>query len=183
MKRTLVTVAIFGLLAATAPLASARKWTSNDGKYSVEAELVELADGRVRLKKAEGATVTVSLERLSEADRQFLATLRKKDASYVGDVEPFLTKYCLECHNQGKAKAGYNVETFADVMRGGKKGPMVVPGKPAESRLILTLQGKGKPMPPKKSRQPTAEETAKVFEWIKAGARDDSASEDLENTR
>ena len=174
---------MFGLLAATAPLASARKWTSNDGRYSVEAELVELADGRVRLKKAEGATVTVPLERLSEADRQFLTTLRKKDASYAADVEPFLTKYCLECHNQGKAKAGYNVETLADLLRGGKRGPMVVPKKPAESRLILTLQGKGKPMPPKKSRQPTAEETATVSEWIKAGAQDDSDAEEHQKTR
>jgi mono/diheme cytochrome c family protein len=107
----------------------------------------------------------------------------KKEASYVGDVKPFLTKYCLECHNQGKAKAGYNVETFADLMRGGKKGPMVVPEKPSESRLILTLQGKGKPMPPKKSPQPTAEEIAGVSEWIKAGARNDSASDDHEKTR
>ena len=182
MKRTLATVAIFGMLAATTPLASARKWTTDDGKHSVEAEFVELADGRVRLKKADDATITVPLERFSEADRQFLATLTKNDASYVRDVEPFLTKYCLECHNQGKAKAGYNVETFADVMRGGKKGPMVVPEKPAESRLILVLQGKGKPMPPKKSRQPTAQEAAKVSEWIKAGARDDSAGEEHEDS-
>jgi hypothetical protein len=63
MKRTLVTVAMFGVLAATTPLASARKWTSNDGQYCVEAELVELTDGTVRLRKAEGATVAVPLGR------------------------------------------------------------------------------------------------------------------------
>ncbi len=178
MKRTFATLAALGLLAIMTPAASARKWTSNDGQHTVEAELVDLTDGKVRLKKPEGAIVTVPLERLSESDRKFLATLKKNGTSYVGDVEPFLTKYCLECHNQGKAKAGYNVETFADLMRGGKKGPMVVPGKPSESRLMLTLQSKGKPMPPKKSRQPTAAETAKVSEWIKAGACDNSADED-----
>ena len=129
-------------------------------------------------KNPKSATVTVPLERLSEADREFLATLKQTGPSYVADVQPFLTKYCLECHNQKKTKAGYNVETFADVMRGGKKGPMVVPGKPSESRLTLTLEGKGKPMPPKKVRQPTAAETAKVSEWIIAGASDDSGDKD-----
>ena len=54
MKRALLTAAMLGILATTAPLASARKWTSSDGQYAVEAELVEIADGKVHLKKPEG---------------------------------------------------------------------------------------------------------------------------------
>jgi mono/diheme cytochrome c family protein len=119
---------------------------------------------------------------LAAAGKQDAAS-GKPDVSYVRDVQPFMTKYCLECHNHSKAKSGYNVETFAALMKGGKKGPMVVPEKPAESRLIVTLHGKGKPMPPKKSPQPTAEETAKMAQWIEAGARDDSNGEDGRKVR
>ena len=64
--------AIFSLLIATALPAETRKWTSKDGLYSTEAELVERDNAKVTLKKRSGETVTVPLERLSEADRRYL---------------------------------------------------------------------------------------------------------------
>ena len=95
--------------------------------------------------------------------------------SYAKDVRPFLSNYCQGCHNGRRAKSGYSVENYAALVKNGRKGPLVVPGKPDESRLTLCLDGKGKPMPPKKSDQPTAEEIAMVRTWIKAGAHDDKA--------
>jgi len=60
----------------------------------------------------------------------------------------------------------------------GRKGTLVVPEKPDESRLLLTMGGKGKQMPPRNKPQPTADEIAKVREWVKAGARDDTPEAD-----
>ena len=192
MKRVLVAT-VCGLLLTMALPAAARKWTSKDGRFSIEAELVEFADGKAKLKKPSGETVTVPIERLSQADRRFLLSWAKKraaskknavsDVSYVNDVQPFLTTYCAECHNQNKAKDGYDVTSFAALMRSGRKGAMVVHGKPAESRLILTRQGKGEFMPPAGSPQPTPEETAKVAAWIEAGAPDDSGGQAEEKPR
>ena len=55
----------------------------------------------------------------------------------------------------------------------------VVAGKPDDSWLVLTCEGKGWPMPPKKwKKQPKAEEVARVRAWIAAGAKDDSAAKD-----
>src|SRR4051794_5061103 len=68
--------------------------------------------------------------------------------SFAKDVKPFLTTYCQNCHNGRKAKAGYSVESYANLMKGGKKGPMIVPGQPDDSRLIKTLTGRAKRMPP-----------------------------------
>jgi hypothetical protein len=48
-----------------------RTWTDRTGKHQVEAELVAVNDGKVTLKKADGTTSTVPLEKLSEADRRF----------------------------------------------------------------------------------------------------------------
>src|SRR5205085_1214225 len=78
--------------------------------------------------------------------------------SFTKDVRPFLSNYCQGCHSGRRAKSGYSVENYAALTKNGRKGPLVVPGKPDESRLTLCLDGKGKPMPPKKSDQPTAEE-------------------------
>ena len=77
MKRLLLATAVFGLLTAAGPAAWARKWTSSDGRFSVEAELVDFADGQVTLKKPGGETVSVPLSRLSVADRQFVVAATK----------------------------------------------------------------------------------------------------------
>jgi hypothetical protein len=57
-----------------------RRWTDSTGKFSAAAQFVEVNGDRVVLKKASGATVTVPLSRLSDADREYLKTLAKPDA-------------------------------------------------------------------------------------------------------
>jgi hypothetical protein len=190
---------VLSLFTATALAAETRKWTSNDGRHSTEAELVEQDDANVILKKSSGETVTVSLERLSEADRRYLRALKKKlelpkkpaatkrpqaprkpeapkesVVSYAHDIQPFLMKYCAECHKQGKARDGYDVTSYAALIQRGSHGALVVPGKPDVSRLSEVLQGMSKSMPPKKAAQPAADETAKIVAWIEAGAQDDT---------
>ena len=64
-----------GLLLATAYPASARKWTDKTGKFSVEADLVQVKGDKAILKKTNGKVIAVPLDRLSAADRRYLATL------------------------------------------------------------------------------------------------------------
>ena len=186
----LLPATVFVLLVTMALPAAARKWTSSDGHFSTDAELVEADDENVKLKKKSGEIVTVPIQRLSDLDRRYLVSAKKKIPppkknvpSYVTDVQPFLTRYCAQCHNPEKPKDGHDVTTYAALTRSGKKGVLVVPGKSAESRLIVTMEGKGKPMPPGKSPQPTPEEIAKVTAWIDAGAEDDTAAPPTANPR
>ena len=198
---------VFSLFFATAQPALARKWISNDGRHSTDAELVSFDDASVVLKKPSGDTVTVPLERLSDADRHYLSALKKKPASpketlapaeenkekketlapakenkkkkeslvsYAKDVQPFLAKYCGECHKAGAARSGYDVTSYEALMRRGQYGALVVPGKPDISRLCEVMQGMSKSMPPRGAIQPMAEEIAKITEWVEAGAKDDS---------
>ena len=76
LKRT-TWVLLVGLLLTAAAPASARKWTSDTGEFSVEAELVEAKGGNVRLKRQDGKIITVPLTKLSKADRDFLASIDK----------------------------------------------------------------------------------------------------------
>lgn len=172
---------VFSLLAATALAAEIRKWTSKDGQYSTEAELVEQDNVNVTLKKESGETVTVPLARLSDADRRYLRELKKKPAapkeplvSYTNFVQPFLAQYCADCHNQGKSTAGYDVTSYEALLRRGQYGALVVPGKPDISRLAEVMEGISKSMPPKASAQPRPDEIAQITAWIQADAKDDS---------
>ncbi len=55
--------------AAPAP----RKWTSSGGNFTIEATLVKFADGVAHLKRADtGKLIQVPLDKLSDADQQFL---------------------------------------------------------------------------------------------------------------
>jgi hypothetical protein len=49
-----------------------RTWTDRSDKWSVEAELVSVADGMVTLKKADATTATVPIEKFSDEDQQFM---------------------------------------------------------------------------------------------------------------
>jgi WD40 repeat protein len=105
-------------------------------------------------------------------------TFAQQPPSYAKDVRPFLTKYCLECHNSREAKSGLDLETYKGLRAGGDGGEVVVPGRPDDSRLVLLPEGKDKPkMPPKKARiHPTPAEVAALRAWVAAGAKDDSAA-------
>ncbi len=48
-----------------------RTWTSNNGKYRVNAKFVALNDDSVTLENEDGKTLTVALDKLTEADQQF----------------------------------------------------------------------------------------------------------------
>lgn len=55
-----------------------RTWTDSTGKYKIEAEFVEILDGKVRLKDKDGKTVSLPLAKVSDADRAYLRELLKK---------------------------------------------------------------------------------------------------------
>ena len=72
MRTLIVTVLV---LAVCAPMALARTWTDSTGKHTVEAEFIDMKDGKVRLKKEDGKTITIPIEKLSDEDQQFVKSL------------------------------------------------------------------------------------------------------------
>jgi hypothetical protein len=76
MRNCLLLLTVLWLIWADA--AWARKWTSSDGKFSVEADLVAHKDGVVQLLKENGKVLKVPVSKLSKADQQFLAAAASK---------------------------------------------------------------------------------------------------------
>lgn len=97
---------------------------------------------------------------------------RKEPVVYEKDIEPILVNKCLFCHSGPVKEAKLDMGTFEMLMKGGKSGKPIVPGKSAES-LLVKLSGKTmKPAMPPKSEDPlTPEELALIKLWIDQGAK------------
>ncbi len=55
---------------------SARTWSDRTGQFQVQAALVSVTDGQVKLRKAENdQVIEIPLERLSDADQEFIKSL------------------------------------------------------------------------------------------------------------
>jgi hypothetical protein len=91
--------------------------------------------------------------------------------SYEQQVRPILSENCLDCHSQDKRKGGLSLASYADVLDGGKDGPIVRPGNGAGSLLIHRLTGVVEPQMPKDGVALTDEEVAVIRLWIDQGAR------------
>jgi len=86
-------------------------------------------------------------------------------------VSAILTKNCVSCHTGEKAKEGIDLNSYASVMKGGRPGPIVMAGEPANSVIIMAMRGQGKDQMPPGGKLP--EDQIKVVEdWIKGGAKE-----------
>jgi len=85
-------------------------------------------------------------------------------------VRPILANRCYGCHSTAPL-GGLAVNSRNGLLKGGKTGPAVVPGKPEESLLIQAVAHTNEKMkmPLGAARMPDSE-IAVLTEWIKAGA-------------
>jgi len=96
---------------------------------------------------------------------------------FTREVATMFTDYCRACHTRKTSQGGLNLDSFESLLKGGKTGPGIVPGRPEESLALQMMEKRTKPhMPPMRSLQPEPEEIRKVREWIAAGARKDHQS-------
>ena len=72
--------------------------------------------------------------------------------SYVIHIHPIMEKRCFQCHGRWFPKGGLRLISAELVRKGGRSGPVVVPGSPEKSLLVRLIRaGKNarKKMPPK----------------------------------
>ena len=97
--------------------------------------------------------------------------------SFKNDVKPLLDKYCTECHipkGDGAIASGFVTDSYQNVMKGTRFGPVVVAADPLSSSLYRLVAGKVDPsirMPHGKEAL-SQEEIRKIERWIEQGAKD-----------
>lgn len=72
--------------------------------------------------------------------------LAQRAPLFKDEVLPILEKSCNKCHNPKQKMGGLDLSTFAGVMAGGASGPVIAPGKPANSLLWIMIQSGKMPM-------------------------------------
>src|SRR5262249_37739242 len=95
--------------------------------------------------------------------------------SFKADIAPILAKNCIGCHGSSQQLSLLNLSSRAGALKGGQKGPSIVPGKAAGSPLYRRLTGQDEPSMPLGGKLATAE-IAKIRKWIDAGAAWDDDS-------
>ena len=97
------------------------------------------------------------------------------EAFFEARIRPVLAKHCYECHSvaAGKAEGGLRLDSREGLRSGGDSGPALVPGDPAQSRLLTAVSHRDPDlqMPPDQPPLPAAV-IADLEAWIAAGAPD-----------
>ncbi len=87
-------------------------------------------------------------------------------------VRPLLVEHCYECHSSksDELEGGLRLDYRGGHLKGGDTGTAIVPGKPAESRLVtaISYSDVDLQMPPE-TKLPAAK-IATLTEWVKRGA-------------
>ncbi len=93
-------------------------------------------------------------------------------------VEPILRKNCYSCHSHeaGRAKGGLVLDWKSGWLRGGDRGPAVIPGDPDESTLIQAIRHE-EPDLKMPARKLDDTEVATLVDWVRTGAFDDRTVE------
>ena len=87
---------------------------------------------------------------------------------FATHILPILKAKCLQCHSGDSPEAELSLQTVDDILRGGKSGPAVAPGRPVESPLLTMVSAGTMPMGGKPLSR---EEIALIRYWIESGAR------------
>jgi hypothetical protein len=102
---------------------------------------------------------------------------RTPQVSYANDVVPILEKHCKACHSPGQAGyvvSGFELESYETLMKGTQFGPVVLPGDPLASVLVMLLEGRADPslkMPHGGATTPSPEEILTIRRWVEQGAK------------
>lgn len=104
------------------------------------------------------------------------ACAAQPQVSFSEDILPLLKWKCGSCHQsggEGYERSGLDLTSYQGVMKGTKFGPMIVPGDPEVSNLMLLLDWRAAPairMPHGRKKLSICDRNT-IRTWILEGAK------------
>src|SRR5262249_22557455 len=99
----------------------------------------------------------------------------RRPVDFEADVRPILAASCYPCHGPQTHKSEFRLDRKADALKGGENGIAIVPGKSADSPMILRVSGKGRAggggAPKKERPRLPAERVAPPAAWTDGGGK------------
>ncbi len=87
---------------------------------------------------------------------------------FESKVRPVLIKNCVSCHGPAQQSSSLRVDSRDSLLRGGNRGPALIPGDPQLSPLLRAIRHDDLKMPIGKKLAPA--DIAALEQWVKAGA-------------
>lgn len=88
---------------------------------------------------------------------------------YRETIQPTLKQHCLGCHGEGEFLGKLDLRSREGLVKGGSRGPAIVPGNARASLLYRVLEHSGELRMPPTGRLPD-EAVAAIRDWIDGGA-------------
>jgi hypothetical protein len=105
-----------------------------------------------------------------KVDPDHVAKMAKGTELFKSSVRAVLQAKCVKCHSGERIEGEFDMGTRESLLKGGPRGPAVVPGDSKKSLLYqLTAHQKEPHMPFERAKLPDAD-IAKIAEWIDLGA-------------
>ncbi len=94
-------------------------------------------------------------------------------AYFETHIRPVLASTCYDCHGPEHQKGGLRLDWREGVLKGGKRGPAIVPGDVENSLLIQAIAHTHAELKMPKAGDPLSAATVEKFrEWVRMGAPD-----------
>ena len=93
--------------------------------------------------------------------------LSVQQEAFQEQVLPILKENCLRCHGQDLMMKELDLSRFSGVLKGSESGPVVVPGRPMESKLYRLIENGS--MPPDRAGGLPEAQRATIKAWIATG--------------
>ncbi|MCA9040870.1 MAG: hypothetical protein KDA65_11020, partial [Planctomycetaceae bacterium] len=105
--------------------------------------------------------------------------------NYEEEIYPILEEKCIACHNVSVDESDLNLEELETILKGGRRGPGLVPNKPEESLIFQVAARHKEPFMPPLPNEIEAEELTPlelglIRQWILEGATSDGTARQVQ---
>ena len=108
---------------------------------------------------------------------QDVSSLQSTDPiTFTDHIRPVMERSCWNCHGEAAQLSGLDLRTREGALKGGSKGPVIIPGRANESRLFKLVAGLDRPPMPMTGDRLTDVEVESFRIWINEGAHWDVGS-------
>ncbi|MCA9048914.1 MAG: hypothetical protein KDA89_09325 [Planctomycetaceae bacterium] len=94
--------------------------------------------------------------------------------SFSAEIAPILKDKCIRCHDEAMACANLRLDSYANMGKGGRSGPLLIPRNPQRSLILAKVTTpEDQQRMPKNAERLSDEEIKKLALWISGGAEFD----------
>jgi mono/diheme cytochrome c family protein len=115
----------------------------------------------------EPAPTEAPAEAPTEAATEPAAAAPAGTVSFATDVMPIIDSRCVNCHGGERIEEGLVMTDYSSLLAGSENGPVIVPGDPANSKLVELVASQKMP---KRGPKLTPPQVQIIADWVAAGA-------------